>query len=106
MLKKLRTNHGFVLIESILCLTLLSFVLINLLPAISTMYQTRQDFKFKVEMARYLYDSAISWTGNHSAHTETYSDWRFNVQTDSGSIEVSSPEESKRLELKSVEFQK
>ena len=56
MSKKFKQQDGFVLLESLSALSIITLALVLILPLVITLYQTREQKKVEVESYRLLYD--------------------------------------------------
>lgn len=64
MFEKLKDNKGFVLLESLISLSLISLAVIILIPMIAHFQYLNYEKKVQVEEFRDLYDYAVMWQGN------------------------------------------
>lgn len=82
MFKRFKNSDGFVLIESLSALTIITIALVIILPLIITLYQTHQQKKIEVESYRVLYDYTHDWHDTSSSYTLTRSGQEYTVYFD------------------------
>lgn len=109
MLEKLNKqtgSGGFVLLESLVSLTLITTVLIVLLSSVVHLNSFREIEKADVELYRLLYDTALIWTQNGSQKVENYGKWSYQVNTAETKIEITNKRHDLRenVELISIDL--
>lgn len=60
-----KNESGFVFLESLISLSILTMVFVSLIPFLIDILHFREDQKEKVEIARVMYDSSSDWNGKN-----------------------------------------
>lgn len=81
-------EEGFVLLESLISLSLITSVLILLLSSVVHMNSFRETEKADVELYRILYDTSLTWGKNNKRTAESYGKWTYQVNTTTSKVEV------------------
>lgn len=106
-LKKRADAEGYILLESLVSLSILTISLIVILPLTIELLAFRKDEKQQVEMNRVLYDSSIVWDGSVQKAEWTSAGWDYTIHFDNQSIHVLEESGSeKKIEIVSFKFQK
>lgn len=97
---------GFILLESLVSLTLITSVLIVLLSSVVHMNSFREKEKADVELYRLLYDTSLTWNKDSKQSVESYGEWSYEVDTTASKIGVSNDQYGLRekVELISIEL--
>lgn len=88
MSKKFKQQDGFVLLESLSALSIITLALVFILPLVITLYQTREQKKVEVESYRLLYDYTSEWNGDVQQHEAVRMNETFYIFSDRWSHRV------------------
>lgn len=97
-------NEGFVLLESLVSLSLITSILLVLLTSIVHVSSFREKEKAGVEMYRMLYDTATVWEKKNTQSSERYGKWSYQVKTTNTAIEINNSEHGLEANLELVSF--
>lgn len=90
MFEKVKNDQAFILLESILALSLVSFTMILVLPFSLQLLQARQKRQNEIEGYRLLYDYSYEWLGS-SDQWVTRSGVDYRVSYQENALQVSLP---------------
>jgi len=101
---KFTDMDGFVLLESLVSLSLITSVLLLMFNSVVHISTFREREKASVEMYRMLYDTSIVWEKNNRQASEMYRKWSYQVNTTDTSIKINNNEHGLEVDLELVSF--
>lgn len=93
MLKKLHNNDGFVLLESLLALSVITFAVMIILPFSRSLLNTRRDRFMHIEGYRVMYDYTNQNIPNNTTSVNR-SGQNYQVSKSMNSVKVTMPDKS------------
>lgn len=105
-LKDQTDEQGFVLLESLISLTILVGILMVTLPFVVDLLEFRYREKEKLELSRVAYDYSFIWDGDTSEQTWRSGEKTYSIAFNPMSIQVKEGDrDEKQLEILQVEFE-